>query len=658
MIHCRLISTRALSASAAIDTCESIIFGMRRLLRLPIARAAAACAMSSTVATTIGRADGRVDDDVAPIKEHAARPYDVLVIGGGVVGLSTARECASRGAKTLLIEREDAWAAGASSGNSGIGCTGYDAPVGSLERKLLRRSIQRHPELMRSFGLSYNHVRKCGSLVVAWTEDQLAKLPAVLDENREAGDAEASILSQAELQAYEPALSQLALGAVLCPREAVVEPWLVAQGYAESARLHGADMLLSTEATGAVYNRHSGVWEVSVRHSNASQSGRSPPGVLLVPATGGSLASPAPSPPSALIEARVVINCAGLYGDVVESWAVPSSSCLTPAPTVGTSPGITSITSAPAGTALGATPGASPGATPGVQSAHMSDDSAQVGADAPFHLEPRKGQFVVLQPVQGSPPLESVIELVATQFTKGVIIWQTVYGNVVIGPTAEPQVSREDRSTDAATVRMLLEHGRRCVPHLVDATVLGTYAGLRPATEHRDYQIRVTPCPRAHDSSQDAGPDLPNMDLPGWITVAGIRSTGLTCAPGIGEYVAELWEGLRTGTPPTHASDSSPLIDCYGNLATEATPPPDGCPVGVTTAAHHPAALQVHTAAHSRMQAKRTEALPTLSVLAHEYRKRGDGCVTLYGVPRRVTHPIASFGMETAFSNADSRHTE
>ena len=56
---------------------------------------------------------------------------------------------------------------------------------------------------------------------------------------RLAGDTEAVILSQEELREMEPALSHEALGAVFCPREAVVEPWLVPMGYAESARLHG-----------------------------------------------------------------------------------------------------------------------------------------------------------------------------------------------------------------------------------------------------------------------------------------------------------------------------------------------------------------------------------------------------------------------------------
>ena len=92
---------------------------------------------------------------------------DVVVIGAGVVGLAVAREFAIRDMSVLVLEKDEHIVSGASSGNSGIGCTGYDAPPDSLERKLLRRSILRHPNLYRSLGLSYDHIRKCGALVVA-----------------------------------------------------------------------------------------------------------------------------------------------------------------------------------------------------------------------------------------------------------------------------------------------------------------------------------------------------------------------------------------------------------------------------------------------------------------------------------------------------------
>ena len=59
------------------------------------------------------------------------------------------------------------------------------------------------------------------------------------------------------------------------------------------------------------------------------------------------------------------------------------------------------------------------------------------------------------------------------------------------------------------------------MPSLRNAQVVGTYSGLRPSTEHRDYQI-------ASDRARR------------WITVGGIRSTGLTASSGIGEHVALL----------------------------------------------------------------------------------------------------------------------
>ena len=370
-------------------------------------------------------------------------------------------------------------------------------------------------------------------------------------------------------------MSPAALGAVFCPREAVVEPWLVAHGYAESARLHGVEMRLATEAVGATLAAP-GVWEVRTRASPACQSGRSKPGELLVQPPAAAADDAAPRAPTDSVRARVVINCAGLYGDIVESWR----------------------------------PGG--GAADGEW--RMAHCDSQVGADAAFHITPRKGQFVVLAPPAGATPPHAVLELVPTQFTKGVIVWTTVWGTVVVGPTAEPQTSRDDRRTDEPTVRALIEHGEKCVPALKGATVLGTYAGLRPATEHRDYQIGATPTGGAS----------------GWITVAGIRSTGLTAAPGIGEYVAEIYVGLSRDEPPVHVS----ALGRRARRRQMAAPSASRTPRATRRRRQQPA------------PAVRNAPVPPLATLAADYRARGDGCVRLYGRPRRVTHPIASYGME------------
>lgn len=259
------------------------------------AAAAVVCATGATVGVRLSvepptsllqpilRAQESVVLPAGGSRDWSTPTYDVAVIGGGVVGLAVAREMAVRGRRVVLLEREDAVAAAASSGNSGIGCTGYDAPVGTLERRLLRRAIQLHPALLRSFGMSYEHVRKCGSLVVAWTPEELAKLPNILAENLEAGDTEAVQLSAAEVHELEPALSTEALGAVLCPREAVVEPWLVPAGYAHSAKLNGAELRMNREVTAVEYSPAEQLWHLTTCQTTATSSGRSAPGTLLVP---------------------------------------------------------------------------------------------------------------------------------------------------------------------------------------------------------------------------------------------------------------------------------------------------------------------------------------------------------------------------------------
>ena len=100
--------------------------------------------------------------------------------------------------------------------------------------------MQRAPALYESFGLGPGHFRKSGSLVVAYTEDEVARLAAVLQAHVGAGDTDARMVGQGELRELEPALSHAALGAVLCPHEVVVEPWLIPLGYVCRAKRRAA----------------------------------------------------------------------------------------------------------------------------------------------------------------------------------------------------------------------------------------------------------------------------------------------------------------------------------------------------------------------------------------------------------------------------------
>jgi glycerol-3-phosphate dehydrogenase len=175
-----------------------------------------------------------------------------------------------------------------------------------------------------------------------------------------------------------------------------------------------------------------------------------------------------------------------------------------------------------------------------------SDDIDAMFGGAEFTIAPRRGELIVFDKL-ARPLVNSILLPVPTQQTKGVLIAPTVYGNVLLGPTAQDVTSRSDTTTTAAGLASLLDAGRRIMPDLVEEEVTATYAGLRAATQHRDYQIRV-------DAAQR------------YACAGGIRSTGLTASLGIAEYITgELGEaGLELRERPAGPPPVMPYIGQAG----------------------------------------------------------------------------------------------
>jgi len=134
-----------------------------------------------------------------------------------------------------------------------------------------------------------------------------------------------------------------------------------------------------------------------------------------------------------------------------------------------------------------------------------------------FTIKPRKGQFVVFD-MAASQFLKTVILPVPTERTKGIVIFPTIFGNIAVGPTAEDQEGRDDASVDKENLEALRAQAIEKIPALADIPVTATYAGIRPASEYREYQV-----------SEDPGRN--------WITLGGIRSTGLTSSLGLAQLV-------------------------------------------------------------------------------------------------------------------------
>jgi len=103
-----------------------------------------------------------------------------------------------------------------------------------------------------------------------------------------------------------------------------------------------------------------------------------------------------------------------------------------------------------------------------------------------FTIKPRKGQFVVFDKA-ASRFITTTILPVPTERTKGIVLCRTIFGNVIVGPTAEETEERDVATVDHATLERLKAHGARLVPALAQMPVTAIYAGLRPATERKPY---------------------------------------------------------------------------------------------------------------------------------------------------------------------------
>ncbi|MEN8651788.1 FAD-dependent oxidoreductase [Streptomyces sp. 21So2-11] len=158
-----------------------------------------------------------------------------------------------------------------------------------------------------------------------------------------------------------------------------------------------------------------------------------------------------------------------------------------------------------------------------------ADEIDRMLGHSDFTVTPRRGQLMVFDKL-ARDLVRHILLPVPTALGKGVLVTPTVYGNVLLGPTAEDLDDKSATRSTAEGVALLRDKGRRILPVLIDEEVTAVYAGLRAATEHDDYRISAHPQQR-------------------YITVGGIRSTGLTASMAIAGYVTELLEaaGLDLG---------------------------------------------------------------------------------------------------------------
>lgn len=148
-----------------------------------------------------------------------------------------------------------------------------------------------------------------------------------------------------------------------------------------------------------------------------------------------------------------------------------------------------------------------------------SDEIDGVFGIKDFTVVARRGELMVFDKLSRTL-ISHIILPVPSSMGKGVLVSPTVFGNIMLGPTAQNLDDKTDSGSSEDGLKFLREKGQKIAPELLDEEITAIYAGLRASTEHSDFQIH-------------SHPDK-------YITVGGIRSTGLTASMAIAEHVKEL----------------------------------------------------------------------------------------------------------------------
>lgn len=210
---------------------------------------------------------------------------DAIIVGAGVVGGLIARELTRQGLSVTILEKMPDVAMGATRANSAIVHAGFDAKEGTLKAKLNVRGSEMMEEVARELGVRY---RRCGSLVVAFSEAEKETLRALLARGERNGVRDLRILSREEALALEPNLGDGVVAALYAPTGAIVCPYELCIAAVGCAMDNGAELLRNFEA-------------VAVEKTTD--------GYRLTSARGES------------VTGRIVLNCAGVYSDRIAKMA-------------------------------------------------------------------------------------------------------------------------------------------------------------------------------------------------------------------------------------------------------------------------------------------------------------------------------------------------
>lgn len=206
--------------------------------------------------------------------------YDIIIIGGGIVGLATALKIKERqpGLKLAVIEKEDHLAAHQTGHNSGVIHSGVYYKPGSLKARNCIRGYQMLLDFCRQHNIPHE---LCGKIIVATSREEIPQLEKIQDRGQQNGLTGLKRLSVEEIKAIEPHVN--GIDAIFVPQAGIIDYTTVALKYADLIREKDGNFMLGEKVKDI--RQKKGVSTVITDHNS--------------------------------YDARLVVNCAGLYSDKI-----------------------------------------------------------------------------------------------------------------------------------------------------------------------------------------------------------------------------------------------------------------------------------------------------------------------------------------------------
>ena len=319
--------------------------------------------------------------------------YDAVIIGAGVSGAAIARELAKYEARVCMLERCEDVCCGTSKANSAIVHAGYDARPGTLMARLDVEGSYMIPQLARDLDFPY---RNNGSLVLCMHEEDLPLLQDLYERGRRNGVSALRMVTREEILAMEPHVREDVVAGMEAATGGIVCPFGMNIAFAENAAENGVEFRFDTTVTG--FTRTCEGWTV---HTNQGD-----------------------------VEARTVINAAGVYADVLHNMV----------------------------------------------------------STRKLHITPRRGDYYLLDKTTGGYAHHTLFQLPG-KYGKGVLVAPTVHGNTIVGPTAIDIDDRDGVNTTAEGLEQVMRKAANIVKDAPLRQVITSFAGLRAHEDGHEFVI-------------------------------------------------------------------------------------------------------------------------------------------------------------------------